>query len=188
MFNQLKTIPTPNENGIEGGGGSCAIFWGPHAISVSSLSDYSIWIWGIWVQCPQISVSLRKNGQEESRLLNLRRLGSSRFFWGKSAQKNYLGIPCNTFLVTPYCAIPRDYLSDTPLLRAMGFLVSQHGQLGAIPPSPLSERFPHGEHTKWRCDTPPPPPKRVSQRYWHDTLGGLCPLPSTRWPPDNGNL
>ena len=27
-------------------------------------------------------------------------------------------------LVAPYCAIPRDYLSDTPLLRAMGFLVS----------------------------------------------------------------
>ena len=44
-------------------------------------------------------------------------------------------------LVAPYCAIPRDYLSDTPLLRAMGFLVSQHGQLGAIPPSPFSERF-----------------------------------------------
>ena len=28
--------------------------------------------------CPQILVSLRKNGQEESRLLNLRRLRSSR--------------------------------------------------------------------------------------------------------------
>ena len=41
-----------------------------------------------------------------------------------------------TRLVAPYCAIPRDYLSDTPLLRAMGFLVSQHGQLGAIPPPP----------------------------------------------------
>ena len=39
-------------------------------------------------------------------------------------------------LVAPYCAIPRDYLSDTPLLRAMGFLASQHGQLGAIPPPP----------------------------------------------------
>ena len=36
--------------------------------------------------------------------------------------------------MAPYCTIPRDYLSDTPLLRAMGFLVSQHGQLGAIPP------------------------------------------------------
>ena len=40
-------------------------------------------------------------------------------------------------LVAPYCAIPRDYLSDTPLLRAMGFLVSQHGQLSAIPPPPF---------------------------------------------------
>ena len=35
--------------------------------------------------------------------------------------------------MAPYRAIPRDYLSDTPLLRAMGFSVSQHGQLGAIP-------------------------------------------------------
>ena len=58
-------------------------------------------------------------------------------------------------LVAPYCAIPRDYLSDTPLLRAMGFLVSKHGQLGAIPPPPFSERFPIGERAKWRCDTPP---------------------------------
>ena len=40
-------------------------------------------------------------------------------------------------LVAPYCAIPRDYLSDTPLLRAMGFLVSQRGKLGAIPPPPF---------------------------------------------------
>ena len=40
-------------------------------------------------------------------------------------------------LVALYCTIPRDYLSDTPLLRAMGFLVSQHCQLGAIPPPPF---------------------------------------------------
>ena len=40
-------------------------------------------------------------------------------------------------LAAPYCTIPRDYLSDTPLLGAMGFLVSQHGQLGAIPPLPF---------------------------------------------------
>ena len=42
-----------------------------------------------------------------------------------------------TCLVAPYCARPRDSLSDSPLLRAMGFLVSQHGQLGAIPPPPF---------------------------------------------------
>ena len=58
--------------------------------------------------------------------------------------------------MAPYCAIPRDYLSDGPLLRAMGFLVSQHGQLGAIcPPPPFSEHFPPlGGHAKWRCGTP----------------------------------
>ena len=71
-------------------------------------------------------------------------------------------------LAAPYCAIPRDYLSDTPLLRAMGFSVSQHGQMGAIPPPPFSERFPLGEHAKWRCDTPPS--EGISQRYLRDTL------------------
>ena len=40
-------------------------------------------------------------------------------------------------LVAPYCAIPRDYLSDTHPLRAMGFLVAQHGQLDAILPPPF---------------------------------------------------
>ena len=65
--------------------------------------------------------------------------------------------------------MPRDYLSDTPLLRAMGFLVSQHGQLGAIPPPPFLSVFPLEEHAKWRCDTPPS--KGVSQRYLRDTLG-----------------
>ena len=57
--------------------------------------------------------------------------------------------------MAPYCAIPRDYLSDTPLLRAMGFLVSQHGRLGAIPPPPFLGVSPLGEHAKWGCDTPP---------------------------------
>ena len=59
------------------------------------------------------------------------------------------------YLVALYCAIPRDYLSDTPLLCAMGFLVSQHGQLGAIP-LPLFSAFPPWRSfAKWRSDTPP---------------------------------
>ena len=48
-----------------------------------------------------------------------------------------ISVAISTLLVAPYCAIPRDYLSDTPLLRAMGLLASQHGQLGAIPPPPF---------------------------------------------------
>ena len=70
-------------------------------------------------------------------------------------------------LLPPYCAIPRDYLSDTPLLHAMGFLVSQHGQLGAIPPPPFLSVFP------WRaCEVEAryPPTTGVSQRYLCDTL------------------
>ena len=58
----------------------------------------------------------------------------------------------------------------TPIARFGGFGVSTW-PLGCDTPSPFSERFPLGEHAKWRCDTPPPPPpKGVSQRYFRDTL------------------
>ena len=71
-------------------------------------------------------------------------------------------------LVAPYCAIPQDYLSDAPLLRAMGFLVSQHGRLGAIPPPLFFERF---RDPPWRaCEVEvryPPPLKR-----------GISPIPA----------
>ena len=86
-------------------------------------------------------------------------------------------------LVAPYCAIPRDYLSDTPLLRAMGFLVSQHGQLGAIPPphflsvSPLEGM---------RSGGPIPPPQKKG--YLSDTCAILyenkangCDTPPPRY-------
>ena len=62
----------------------------------------------------------------------------------------------STPLVAPYCAIPRDYLSDTPLLRAMGFLVSQHSQLGAIPPPPFLSVSPL-ESMQSGGAIPPPP-------------------------------
>ena len=72
------------------------------------------------------------------------------------------------FLVAPYCAIPRDYLSDTPRsLRAMGFLVSQHG-LGCDTPAPFSERFPLGEHSRSGGAIPPP-----QKGYLSDT----CAIP-----------
>ena len=72
-----------------------------------------------------------------------------------------------THLVAPYRAIPRDYLSDTPLLRAMGFLVSQHGQLGAIPPPPFLSVSPL-EHIRSRGAKPPP-----QKGYLSDT----CAIP-----------
>ena len=54
-------------------------------------------------------------------------------------------------------------------LRAMGFLVSQHGQLGAIPPPPFLSVSPLESICEvWRCDAPPS--KGVSQRYWRNTL------------------
>ena len=70
--------------------------------------------------------------------------------------------------VAPYCAIPRDYLSDTPLLRAMGFLVSQHGQFGAIPPPPFLRVSPL---ESMRSGGAIPPPHKG---YLSDT----CAIPS----------
>ena len=66
------------------------------------------------------------------------------------------------------CAIPRDYLSDTPLLHAMGFLVSQHGQLGAIPPPPFLSISPLESIREVEVRYPPPS-KGVSQQYLRDT-------------------
>ena len=80
----------------------------------------------------------------------------------------FVKIGSHQSLVAPYCAIPRDYLSDTPLLRAMGLLVSQHGQLGAIPPPPFLSLSPL---ESMRSGGAIAPLKRgVSQRYSRDTL------------------
>ena len=49
----------------------------------------------------------------------------------------------------------------------MGFLVSQHGQLGAIPPPPFLSVSPL---ESMRSGGVMPPPKGVSQRYLRDTL------------------
>ena len=105
--------------------------------------------------CPEKGSPAWKNGPQNGIC--------GQFFSSSAAISRLLQAWGHLTLVAPHCAIPRHYLSDTPLLRAMGFLVSQHGQLGAIPPPPFSGRFPSGEHAKWRCDTPPS--KGVSQRY-----------------------
>ena len=69
-----------------------------------------------------------------------------------------LGIPISVsqpaILVAPYCAIPRDYPSDTPYCALWGFGVSTW-PIRCDNPSTFSEHFPLGEHAKWRCDTPP---------------------------------
>ena len=65
-------------------------------------------------------------------------------------------------LVAPYCAIPRDYLSDTPYCALWGFWCLNMANWVRYPPAPLSERFPLGKHAKWRCDTPPPLKRGIS--------------------------
>ena len=49
---------------------------------------------------------------------------------------------------------PQNHLSG-PVLRDTARL-SQRYPPRCNTPSPFSERFPCGEHAKWRCDTPPP--------------------------------
>ena len=117
--------------------------------------------WGFWTPKPafqEMGIQAPVWGRGNP---NIRRtaLGSSR---GPCFRCTPMG------LVAPYCAIPRDYLSDTPLLRAMGFLVSQHGQLGATPPPPFLSVSPVESMRSGGAISPPPP--RVSQRHWRDTL------------------
>ena len=106
------------------------------------------------------------------------RVGVTGKFPKKTTSKMSIRI---ALLVAPYCAIPRDYLSDTPLLRAMGFLVSQHGQLGAIPPPPFLSVSPLESIREVEVRYPPPPQKG----YLSDT----CAIPyenkakSARYPP-----
>ena len=104
--------------------------------------------------------------------------------------QNLEHLPCSSFLAfvflssflpleAPYRAILREYLNDAPLLRAMGFLVSQHCQLGAIPPPPFLS-VPLKEHAKWRCDTPPPPTKGYLSDTCaipYDNKGNACDPP-----------
>ena len=73
------------------------------------------------------------------------------------------------------CSLSGPVLRDTarlsqryPPIARYGFLVSQHDQLGAIPPTPFLSVSPLESMRSRGCDTPPPS-KGVSQRYWRDT-------------------
>ena len=69
--------------------------------------------------------------------------------------------------MAPCCAIPRDCLSDPPLLRAMGFLAPQRGQLGPIASPPFLSVSPL-ESMRSGGAIPPP-----SKGYLSDT----CAIP-----------
>ena len=61
------------------------------------------------------------------------------------------------------CALSGPVLRDTARLSQRYPLIARYGVFGVSTwpnacdtPSPFSERFPLGEHAKWRCDTPLP--------------------------------
>ena len=70
------------------------------------------------------------------------------------ARINFAIITQGITLVAPYCAIPRDYLSESPLLRAMGFLCHNMANWVRYPP-PFSERFPPWRACKAEVRYPP---------------------------------
>ena len=49
-----------------------------------------------------------------------------------------------------------------PLIARYGVFGVSTWPIGCDTPSPFAERFPLGEHAKWRCDTPPPLKRGIS--------------------------
>ena len=49
-----------------------------------------------------------------------------------------------------------------PPIARYGVFGASTWPIGCDTPSPFSERFPPGEHAKWRCDTPPPLKRGIS--------------------------
>ena len=73
------------------------------------------------------------------------------------------------FLVSEYCAIPRDYLSETPPIARYGVFGVSTRPIGCDTPSSFSERFPLWRTCKVEVRPPPPPQKG----YLSDT----CAIP-----------
>ena len=78
-----------------------------------------------------------------------------------------VGVVKIVFMLVAFQKLRKEALSgpvsrDTPLSRYMGFLVSQHGQLGAIPPPPFLSVSPlEGMRSGLSQEVryPPPPQK-----------------------------
>ena len=72
--------------------------------------------------------------------------------------------------MAPYCAIPRDYLSDTPPIARYGVLGVSTWPIVCDAPSPFLSVSPLDSMRSGGAIPPPPPTKGVSQRYLRDTL------------------
>ena len=81
-----------------------------------------------------------------------------------------LSTPSRGTLVVPYCDIARLSQRYPPIARCGVFGVSTW-PIGCDTPSPYSERFPLGEHEKWRCDTPPPKKRERERESMRENLG-----------------
>ena len=77
--------------------------------------------------------------------------------------------------MAPYCAIPRDYLSDNPPFARYGVLGVSTWPIGCDTPSPFSEPFPRGEHATWGSDTPPVPQQYLRDNTWKLGKKGAMP-------------
>ena len=82
---------------------------------------------------------------------------SALFCWDIQSNKNF----SKNF--SPYSHLSGPVLRDTARLSQRYPPIARYGvfgvstwPIGCDTPSPFSERFPLGEHAKWRCHTPPP--------------------------------
>ena len=91
--------------------------------------------------------------------------GTARRAFPRNVYFSFVLSPCRETLVAPYCAIPRDYLSDNPPIARYGVFGVSTWSMGCDTPSPFSERLPLGEHARSRCDTPPPHKRGISSIF-----------------------
>ena len=103
-------------------------------------------------------------------------LHGNRRIWRNYQTENCFGINSQGRVNHEVHILSGPVLRDTARLSQRYPPIARYGvfgvatwPIGCDTPSPFSERFPLGEHAKWRCDTPPPL-KGVSQRYLRDTL------------------
>ena len=90
----------------------------------------------------------------------------TKFFWRAGKVTFPLPVFKRRFASSTRLHLSGPVLRDTARLSQRYPPIARYGVLGVSTwpigcdtPSPFSERFPLGEHAKWRCDTPPRPKK-----------------------------
>ena len=93
---------------------------------------------------------------------------SARSYSGSKRSKDWTPVRDSLHLSGPVLRDTARLSQRYPPIARYGVLGVSTWPIGCDTPSPFSQRFPLGEHAKWRCDTPPP-----KKGYLSDT----CAIP-----------